>query len=284
MPLFFNMLNHINPANAPMGVKNAPMFDPIIDAYTAPNPAPPPDITDENNTLIGMLFIKFAVNADTTPYTKIGACVPKVFAMPPVTPHLSNAHTAMNMVNKNGTNIHGVRFAVLKISVGRRCRIHAYNNAFVTKAPADTNAMYAISRPMYADTESNTVHTPNITKSSHNKTLSVISGGVTPRSVRVLPAADMGVASRFSVASIGFVIGARSCLRNNNAMTAYAVTTANTVGNHITRKYATKSNPAPVAKYMFVGLPIINNMLHVFAATKHATKYGIGLIFAPLQK
>ena len=42
--------------------------------------------------------------------------------------------------------------------------------------------------------------------------------------------------------------------------------------------------PAEVAKKMFVGLPIMNNSDHVFAAANSLIKYGSGLIFILLQK
>ncbi len=39
-----------------------------------------------------------------------------------------------------------------------------------------------------------------------------------------------------------------------------------------------------VARYMFVGFPMIKNILQVLAATNSAIRYGIGLILAFLQK
>ena len=56
------------------------------------------------------------------------------------------------------------------------------------------------------------------------------------------------------------------------------------VGKDMTLKYPTKFIPADVARYMFVGLPIINIIDQVFAAANSPTKYGIGLIFVFLQK
>ena len=42
--------------------------------------------------------------------------------------------------------------------------------------------------------------------------------------------------------------------------------------------------PADVARYIFVGFPIINIIDQVFAAANSPTKYGIGFIFVFLQK
>ena len=61
-------------ANAPTGVSNAPRFDPTMAAYTAGcvMAAEALPIMGQNSTLIGMLFIIFAVRNDDTPYENSG--------------------------------------------------------------------------------------------------------------------------------------------------------------------------------------------------------------------
>ena len=62
---FFRIDSHIIPAKAPIGVKNAPIFDPIIvlnKAFKLPL-----GIIDEYKTLIGMLLIKLHIKVDEIP-------------------------------------------------------------------------------------------------------------------------------------------------------------------------------------------------------------------------
>lgn len=55
-------------------------------------------------------------------------------------------------------------------------------------------------------------------------------------------------------------------------------------GKIICDTYDIKSIPADDAKYIFVGFPIINSILHVFEATNSANKYGNGFILAFFAK
>ncbi len=61
-------------------------------------------------------------------------------------------------------------------------------------------------------------------------------------------------------------------------------TPAKQAGKTIFETYDIKSIPADDAKYIFVGLPIINSILHVFEATNSANKYGNGFILAFFAK
>ncbi len=93
------------PASAPIGVKNAPTFEPIIVANTASVAAPPDEPnTDANSTLIGMLFIKFAAKNEVTPYFKIGKFSPNVLPMISVTPTFSNSTMITNIDTTKGIN------------------------------------------------------------------------------------------------------------------------------------------------------------------------------------
>jgi len=70
--LSLRILIHIMPANAPIGVMFAPRLEPIVVASTAGKTL----VCDAKlaigtyATVIGMLFNKFAENADDMPYTK----------------------------------------------------------------------------------------------------------------------------------------------------------------------------------------------------------------------
>ena len=56
------------------------------------------------------------------------------------------------------------------------------------------------------------------------------------------------------------------------------------VGKNIVFIYSKNVMFKEVARYIFVGFPIIKNILQVLAATNSAIRYGIGLILAFLQK
>ena len=56
------------------------------------------------------------------------------------------------------------------------------------------------------------------------------------------------------------------------------------LGKNIVFIYSKNVMFKEVARYIFVGFPIIKNMLQVLAATNSAIRYGIGLILAFLQK
>lgn len=71
-PDFFVMDENIIPASAPMGVSSAPRLEPIIEAYIAALPAEPVSITEENNTLMGMLFTKLELKNEAMPYSNKG--------------------------------------------------------------------------------------------------------------------------------------------------------------------------------------------------------------------
>ena len=58
---------NIIPASAPTGVKYAPMLEPIIAPKTAGSPPPDSAITEENSTLMGILFNTFAAKKEVTP-------------------------------------------------------------------------------------------------------------------------------------------------------------------------------------------------------------------------
>ena len=73
-------------------------------------------------------------------------------------------------------------------------------------------------------------------------------------------------------------------LWNNNSKIKNDVTPAPIVGKNIVFIYSKNVMFKDVARYIFVGFPMIKNMLQVLAATNSATRYGIGLIFAFLQK
>lgn len=75
----------------------------------------------------------------------------------------------------------------------------------------------------------------------------------------------------------------KSCLKISNIMPKEA-REANIVGMVIYFIYSINPIWNEVAKYMLVGLPIINNIDHVFAPTNSPIKYGRGLILAFLQK
>ena len=66
---FFKMDNHIIPASAPRGDRNAPIFDPIIEEYIALNRMFSQEKLqiEEYKTDIGMLLIRFAENAEVRP-------------------------------------------------------------------------------------------------------------------------------------------------------------------------------------------------------------------------
>ena len=63
------MLLHMIAAKAPTGVSKAPRFDPTMAAYTAGcvMAAEAFPITGQNSTLMGMLFIIFAVRNEAVP-------------------------------------------------------------------------------------------------------------------------------------------------------------------------------------------------------------------------
>ena len=103
---------HIIPANAPTGVKKAPMFEPIIAPYT-------PLFTKDNGrfsaielykTLIGMLFMRLAVIKELRPYLYITLFIPKNPDISLVIPYLSKARTITNMDITKGTSCHGALF------------------------------------------------------------------------------------------------------------------------------------------------------------------------------
>ena len=61
------------PANAPIGVKLAPIFDPIITAKAENSNGFPdnPEMIDVKVIVIGMLFRRFAKIAELMPYAKM---------------------------------------------------------------------------------------------------------------------------------------------------------------------------------------------------------------------
>ena len=71
---------------------------------------------------------------------------------------------------------------------------------------------------------------------------------------------------------------------NINNIVNKEIKPAKILGINIYFIYSKKSILNDVAKYIFVGFPIINNILQVFAATNSPIKYGIGLTFVFLQK
>lgn len=80
---FFKIPSHIIPASAPMGVKNAPMLEPIMVEYKAYK-ASELDSNDTmlpNRTLIGILFIKFAAKTEVNPYTGTINILPSALPM-----------------------------------------------------------------------------------------------------------------------------------------------------------------------------------------------------------
>ena len=78
--------------------------------------------------------------------------------------------------------------------------------------------------------------------------------------------------------------GARNRRRNSRYRTPQDTAPANPVGRSIRSVYCQKDMPAPLIRYMLVGLPIINAMLHVLAATNSETRYGTGSIRALAAK
>ena len=67
---FFNIDSHIIPARDAIGVKYAPILDPITVAYNEEKEKSV-DITEENSIDIGMLFTKLSNKADSPPYASI---------------------------------------------------------------------------------------------------------------------------------------------------------------------------------------------------------------------
>ena len=96
---FFAKSINIIPANAPIGVKNAPKFDPIIVLYIAwfRNASFSILIIFEKRTLIGMLLIKFEEAKDVVPYFKINKSSPKNWEIISVIPCLFKAKTITNI-------------------------------------------------------------------------------------------------------------------------------------------------------------------------------------------
>ena len=89
-----------------MGVKNAPILEPITVANTAGSPAALPlsAIMEENSTLMGILFIMFAERKEDMPYFIIGSFSPikaAVFSVNPMSPRTT---IITNMERTNGTN------------------------------------------------------------------------------------------------------------------------------------------------------------------------------------
>jgi len=81
-----------------------------------------------------------------------------------------------------------------------------------------------------------------------------------------------------------FWLAARNRRRNSRYRTPQDTAPANPVGRSIRSVYCQKDMPAPLIRYMLVGLPIISAMLHVLAATNSETRYGTGSIRALAAK
>ena len=103
--------NHIMPANAPIGVKKAPMFVPIIDAYISD--WTPLSTTSLNNTLTGILFIKLQRMVETIPYKNIESPNLNALVNSFVTCVSFKESTIINIEITNGNNVHGRRFMLV---------------------------------------------------------------------------------------------------------------------------------------------------------------------------
>ena len=103
-PWFLSIPVHIIPARAPTGVKNAPKFEPITDAYTAPTFSP---TKAENNTLIGILLIKLEQRNELIPHLIMLSSSVKNVLISLVAPVFTKASTKVNIEITKGTVITG---------------------------------------------------------------------------------------------------------------------------------------------------------------------------------
>ena len=159
----------------------------------------------------------------------------------------------MNIESKNGTSCHGSLAIVLPMGFSDFfCASVAMVLATRTipNAPSDT---IHISTPIYED----------------------IASIIVARHSTTSPITRQGLLSIVTSLSCAF-IGRESFFRNIRYSIAREVRPANIVGSAITPTYSAKPTFIDVARYMFVGLPIIKNILYVFAATNSVKINGIG--------
>jgi hypothetical protein len=89
---------------------------------------------------------------------------------------------------------------------------------------------------------------------------------------------------KFFISKLFISIGLSSCFLNINKSNIKAIKDAANVGRNITLKYSKKPISNAVAIYILVWLPIIKNILQVFAQTNSITKKGIGFILVAFEK
>jgi hypothetical protein len=86
-----------------------------------------------------------------------------------------------------------------------------------------------------------------------------------------------------AISICGAILLFKDFLNSNSIIRSDESPTLN-VGKAIWIKYSEKVMPKALDMYMLVGFPIRNKRLHVFAATNSIMRYGMGFIFADLQK
>lgn len=174
---FFSIEDHIIPASAPIGVRNAPMFEPMIAAYISWIFAAPVrgSIIELNNTLIGILFIRFAAKKDEKPYLYTIRFPSSNDVKNDVIPFAFKANINMNIERTNGIKGQGALFKQLLNSIGFLFRTMEITVMKMNKLITNPKEIYHISIPIYELIASNMVHNPRCIKPTINNVLSFIS-------------------------------------------------------------------------------------------------------------
>ena len=145
---FESKLVNIIPANAPIGVKKAPILEPIILAYTSAKV-----ILGilAYRTLIGILFIKSHNKNDEYPYLNTAKLSPNVLQIIVVKPVTLNPSTITNIDNTNIINSYGNLFTELNKLVGL-CLVNIDDiKLIMIKDSAQMNDIKYISILIYED-------------------------------------------------------------------------------------------------------------------------------------
>ncbi len=138
------------------------MFEPITEAYSA-EVLPVIEtfsIIEENSTLMGILFITFAVKNDVAPKVNMFALLPvsRKPARASVIPNLSQASTSANMESTKGITSSGARLRVLEM-IGYFVEVmNRYSIVTSSRLMQNPNAIIHMGRLMYEPMLSSTMH------------------------------------------------------------------------------------------------------------------------------